>query len=295
MFANIPSIPWGTSKTGIFYAGDSLAEQCRKDFGMPERAFGFVGWPGASSSEMRARLSSMDEGWPYKTEPTNFEERVKFHEAGTIVLSLGTNDCWKGTTDVEWNSNIDWFMSVADGRPVCWFDIKQSTDWVPRSDQLSWYLYAATERYPNLKIIPWKEWCEENPSALLTDGVHIATYEFGCVQGRNKLMRLAVPDANITWGYWYPHTSLPGQSIHLTGWGAAMPKRTDEQFVNLRVDWKHVNRWPVNQTTEDVYARAASGRGWEIWLGPEWKGKWAAVDLLDPKTGLMTPLGERRL
>lgn len=294
---NIPTIPWVGTNAYVMALGDSLMEQCRKDFGMGTRARGFIGWPGASSTDMRQRLTSTAEGWGFTTEVSNYEERRRFVEAGAWVLGLGTNDCWKGTTDAQWIDNIEWFMRQAAGRPVCWFDIKQSGDLVARAAQLGHFLYDATTRHGNLKIIPWGEWALENPSALLPDGVHVATYEYGCQLGRNRLIQHAVPDAPgviSDRGYWYPHSSVAGQSIVLTGWGASAGRRTDVIQVNLRVDWKHVGRWPVNETSDDVFAKAASGRGWRIGLGPEWRGKLAAVDLVDAN-GTFTSLGSRVL
>jgi hypothetical protein len=182
----------------VFGVGDSLLQQCGQVFGMGWRSVGFAAWPGATSADLIGRLDGSGSGWPDWTVTENSlqEERNWFHEAGSLVISLGTNDV-KELTVEQWRANIDWFLMQAHGRPVLWFTIHNPV--FPAAAQLfNDELRAAAERAPNLTLLDWDGWAQAHPGALLPDQVHLATFDDGCRQGQNQLIQRAAPE--------YPNT-----------------------------------------------------------------------------------------
>ena len=60
--AEVPGVAWQGTNPYIFAIGDSLLEQCRQEFGMGWRSLGYIGWPGATSADMRGRLDGTGTG-----------------------------------------------------------------------------------------------------------------------------------------------------------------------------------------------------------------------------------------
>lgn len=288
-----PSVPWTGNNQYIFAVGDSILEQCREDFGMGARSLGFVGWPGATSTQMRERLSSSTEGWPYTTESSNAQERIWFRDAGSLVVALGTNDV-KFLTAEQYRANIDWFMQQSRGRPVQWFNI-YNKPYEALANVFNAELSAATNRWPNLKIMDWNRQARENPG-ILSDGVHVTTYEV-CVNYRNRLIQMAAPHEpgkNAPVGYWYYDPAKSGP-VNLNGWGAGNERtRRDPIQLNIRANWNHVGRYPISSSTGDPWAQAASGRAFGIQLSSSYRGAYVCVDLLDA-AGRFTYLGCRTM
>lgn len=277
-------VPWvGTNPYG-FAIGDSVLEQCHPDFGMSWRSLGFAAWPGATTSDMRDRLTSDREGYPYTTEPSNADERTWFRDAGWLVVALGTNDVWRGIPIEQTRANIDWLMTQARGRPVLWFDVQQSDAFGTGAWYVNAELHAAATRWPNLRILPWTGWVAENHDELL-DGVHVKTYEYGCEQGRNRLIEFGAPAENSSTatptGYWYEDPATTG-TVHLNGWGAAdLPTAGAPVTLNVRSDWGHVGRFPVASPSSDVWAQAADGLSFSVPLTANFRGHLICLDLVD--------------
>jgi hypothetical protein len=273
-----PSIPWVGTNPYVFGMGDSLFEQCRPDMGLGWRSLGIVGWPGATTTAMRERMTSDAEGWPHTTETNHAEELTWFRDAGAWAIGLGTNDV-KTLTVEQWRNNIDWFMRQANGRPVTWYTI-HNPPFQQQAELFNWELFLATDRWPNLKLIEWHKWVAANPAAMLPDGVHVATYEYGCQLGRHRLLQHAVPDVpghTKPRGYWYE-----GGGLTVAGWGAGnAPNRRALIHVNVRVDWKHHGRFPVDQWSGDLWAQTASGRAFSVRLPSSARGRTVCVDLVD--------------
>jgi len=291
----LPDVPWVGANPYGFAIGDSVLEQCRADFGMGWRSLGYVGWPGATTTEMRTRLTDGREGYPYTTEASNAEERQWFRDAGWLVVALGTNDGWRGVPMVETRANIEWIMTEARGRPVLWFDVRQSPQLSAGADAVNEELQAAAGRWPNLKILPWHAWTAANADELI-DGVHVKTYERGCEQGRNRLIRHGAPAestaADNPIGYWYPHPATSGP-VPLTGWLAGYtPRQREYVSLNVRSDYGHVGRWSATGATSDLWAWAAGGRSFSVTLGAEFRGHLICLDAIDA-TGQWTSLGCR--
>lgn len=290
---NVPRIPWtGTNPYG-FAIGDSVLRDCGPEFGMGWRSLGFIGWPGSDTRAMRARLESGTEGWDWTTEPSNAEERVWFRDAGWLVIGLGTIDVKSMGAD-EFRGNVDWFLGQSRGRPVLWFNIV-NPPFQAQVDAFNAVLYEATTRWPNLKVMDWARWVQLNPGSLI-DGVHVAT-SYGCTEGRDRLIRHAAPDVpgeTAPRGYWYEDRSTTGP-VRLNGWGATnAPDRRGRLEVNVRADWAHVGRWPVDKPTSDLWAQTASGRGFGIEIDPGFRGRLLCLDLVDA-AGQFTALGCRRV
>jgi hypothetical protein len=290
-----PRIAWQGTNPYVFAIGDSLLEQCRQDFGMGWRSLGYAAWPGATAGDMRARLDGSGRGWPAwtVTESSVEEERQWFRDAGSLVIALGINDV-KFTTVTQWRANIEWFMNQARGRPVQWFTIHNP----PIQASVDLYnaeLRQATDRWPNLKLMDWHAYAVANPTILLRDQVHLATYREGCQQGRNRLIQHAapaVPGNTKPVGFWYTHPGRTGP-VRLNGWGAAfVPTPAAGVSVNVRVDYRHLTRFPANAPTGDIWAQTASGRAFGHAIGAEHRGRMVCLDLVDQRAQF-TSLGCR--
>ena len=289
-----PRVAWQGSNPYVFAVGDSILEQCGQYYGMGWRSLGFVGWPGATSDDMRGRLDGTGSGWPQwtVTESSVAEERQWFRDAGSLVVALGTNDV-KTMSLARWRANIDWFMGQARGRPVQWFTI-HNPQWQGHVDLFNAELRLATDRWPNLKLMDWAGYAQQNRDLLLYDKVHLATWR-GCVEARDRMIQVAapaVPGRTAPVGYWYPR-NVPTGSVVLNGWAAGfVPDPSRTVSVNVRVDWRHLTRFAASSPTGDPWARTASGRGFEFWLGPEFRGHVFCLDLVDA-AGQFTSLGCR--
>lgn len=292
--ADAPTIPWTGTNPYVFAVGDSIVQQCGEKFGMDWRSLGFVGWPGADSNMMKERLTSGKEGYPFTTESSSAEERQWFRDAGALVVGLGTNDV-KVMTAEQFRANIDWFMGQARNRPVEWFTI-HNPPFKAQSDAFNAELRAATVRYPNLQLLDWDKVVDQNPSIVLSDGVHVATSD-GCDNYRNKLIQIGAPDEpgkETAKGYWYYDARTTG-TVYLNGWGAGNDNnRTAPLWVNVRSNYQHVERFPITGSTGDVWAQAASGRAFSIALPEKYRGTIISVDLVD-STGRFTYLGDRKV
>jgi hypothetical protein len=279
-----PGVPWQGTNPYMFAVGDSLLAQCGEDFGMGWRSLGFIGWDGATSGGMRARLDGTGQGWPASsvTESSVQEERLWFRDAGSLVIALGINDV-KFVTVAEWRDNIDWFMTQARGRPVQWFTL-HNPFFQANVDLFNAELRLATDRWPNLKLMDWERYARANPSVTLSDKVHLATYREGCQLARNRLIQHAapaVPGQTKPTGFWYVDSQKTGP-VRLNGWGAAYaPSPAAGVSVNVRLDWRHFARLPVNGATGDIWAQTASGRAFSHALGAEYRGHTVCLDLVD--------------
>jgi hypothetical protein len=276
-----PTIPWTGGNPYGFALFDSVGRDCGEQFGMGWRSLGMVGWPGANTTMMRQRLTSMSEGWEWTTESSNEEERLWFRDAGFLTIGLGAIDV-KTIPVEEFVANVDWFLAQSRGRPVMWFNIV-NPPFQATVDQFNDALDAAAIRWPNLKIMDWDRWVTEHPGSLI-DGVHVAT-PFACIEGRDRLIRHAAPDvpgSTHPRGWWYGGTG---------GWGAAnTPNLLGPLEVNVRADYVHVGRWSVGSPTNDPWALAASGRGYTVPASAVPPGKLVCMDLVDA-AGQFTSLG----
>src|SRR6478672_4780706 len=114
------SSTWTATTSGVFGLGDSIFMQCGDTLGVGSRSLGMVGWPSATTDDLRARLSSTVQVWPWMTEPSHQAELDGFRTAGTLVIGLGTNDSWR-LSAARYQTNVEWFLQQAHGRPVVWF------------------------------------------------------------------------------------------------------------------------------------------------------------------------------
>ncbi|MGY1617795.1 hypothetical protein ACI797_13740 [Geodermatophilus sp. SYSU D00691] len=291
----VPTVAWQGTNPYMFAIGDSLLEQCGPSFGMGWRSLGYIGWPGATSDDLRGRLDGTGSGWPQwtVTESSVQEERQWFRDAGGLVLSLGTNDV-KVLSLERWRANIDWFMTQARGRPVQWFTV-HNPQWQATVDLFNAELRLATDRWPNLKLMDWERYAQENRGVLLFDKVHLATNAWGCQAARNRMIQHAapaVPGRTAPIGYWYEAPRGTGP-VGLNGWAAGfVPDPGKVVSVNVRVDWRHLTRFPADRPTGDLWAQTASGRAFGHTLGAQYRGHVVCLDLVDA-THQFTALGCR--
>ncbi|SOD93814.1 hypothetical protein [Blastococcus haudaquaticus] len=290
-----PQIAWEGNNPYIFAVGDSVLAQCGQQFGMGWRSLGFIGWGGATASDMRGRLDGTGSGWPADsvTESSVQEERLWFRDAGSLVIALGINDV-KFVTVAEWRDNVDWFMTQARGRPVQWFTI-HNPPFQANVDLFNAELRLATDRWPNLKLMDWERYASAHPEVTISDRVHLAYYREGCELARNRLIQHAapaVPGKTSPTGFWYVDSRTTGR-VALNGWGAAYaPTPAHGVQVNVRVDWRHFARLPVDRPTGDIWANAASAQAFGHSLGAEYRGHAVCLDLVDQR-GQFAHLGCR--
>lgn len=283
--SDTPGIPWTGGNPYGWTMGDSIIEQGGQDAGLGWRSLGFIGWPGADTTMMRGRIEGTipESSWPAwtVTEDSVEMERVWFRDAGFWQIGLGTNDVKTMSAD-QFRANVDWFLEQSRGRPVLWFNIV-NPPFQAQADKFNAVLNDATDRYPNLKVLDWATWVRQNPGALMSDGVHIAT-PYGYDEGRYRLTRAAAPELAADTpprGYWYWNPAGDG-SFGLNGWGSTnAPDPRGPLEINVRADWQHVGRWPVDRATGDLWARTASGHGFGIGMGPGDRGHLYCLDLVD--------------
>ena len=181
---------WLAADPSVFGMGDSLFMQCGDSLGVGTRSMGMVGWPSATSDDLRARMSSGLTDWPWMTEPSHAAELTDFHTAATWVIGLGTNDVKRLTRD-RYAANVEWFMQQAAGRPVLWFNL-HDPHYPATVATFNQVLADAGQRWPNLRILDWNGLVSAAPEALAADGVHVASYQ-ACRRSRNALIQAAVP------------------------------------------------------------------------------------------------------
>ena len=175
----------------VFGVGDSLLLQCGESLGLGTRSLGMIGWVGGSSTDLRTRLTSTGNSWPYMTEASHAQEIADWKAASTWVIGLGTNDIATNTPASTFKANVDWFMARAAGRPVLWFNLHYPLH-QKRIDTYNVVLAQAAQRYPNLTILNWARYAKAHPEALRADEVHLATFD-ACRDGRFALTRAAMP------------------------------------------------------------------------------------------------------
>ncbi|WP_328291654.1 GDSL-type esterase/lipase family protein [Kineococcus sp. NBC_00420] len=167
---------------------------------VPAATAACFGWPGSTSDEMQAFVE--DQGfrsaWPGMPLPTaTVDLRRAVDDSDVLVLGLGTNDALRDraafptrtwplgdTAPVPsghvpvgngyFDQKIDWFMGLAAGKPVYWYDLgfngtdRATGDYFrARNERLA----AATRRWPNLHVMAWSGVVAAHPE-FLVDEVH---------------------------------------------------------------------------------------------------------------------------
>lgn len=183
---------WSAATAGVFGVGDSIFMQCGDTLGAGTRSLGMVGWPGATTQDLRARLTATSPTivWPWMTQPTHQAELDGFHEAGALVIGLGTNDV-KHLTAAAFQANVEWFLQQAAGRPVLWFNI-HNPDFRAQVTPFNRILASEATRRPNLRIMDWSGYTAAHPEVLAPDGVHLKSYA-ACRSSRFALIHAALP------------------------------------------------------------------------------------------------------
>ncbi|WP_432563924.1 hypothetical protein [Kineococcus sp. SYSU DK003] len=159
------------------------------------------GWPGATSDEMQAYVENpgFRSSWPNMLLPMpGVDLRAAVRSSDVLVVGLGTNDALRdragydvrswpqgdvaplpsGHVPVDngyFDQKIDYFMQLAAGKPVYWYDLgyhggDRATAYYfsHRNDRLQ----QATRRWPNLRILPWAAAVRGNPRMMI-DEVHV--------------------------------------------------------------------------------------------------------------------------
>lgn len=182
---------WAAATPSVFGLGDSLFMQCGETLGLRTRSLDMIGWGSATSTDMRARLTSSASDWPYMTEPSHADELADARDASSWVVGLGTNDVRVGMTAAQYQENVNWFMEQAAGRPVLWFNLYYPT----RQSTVATFngvLAAAAQQWPNLRILDWNGYVTAHPEVLFSDRVHLASFD-ACRQGRFALIQANIP------------------------------------------------------------------------------------------------------
>ncbi|GAA4739768.1 hypothetical protein GCM10023328_21040 [Modestobacter marinus] len=187
---------WTSTKATVFGMGDSLFAQCGDTLGLGARSLGMVGWWGGTSQDMRNRMTSTAEDWPYTSERSHAEELADFRQAGSWVVGLGTNDVVVSTA-AQFRANVEWFMQQSQGRPVQWFNIHHP-QYAAKADAYNAVLNDAATRWPNLRILDWHGHATTHPRVIAGDQLHIADHAAGCDNGRFRLIQSSVPQVSGT-------------------------------------------------------------------------------------------------
>lgn len=185
-----PWTAWTAASPGVFGIGDSLLMQCGRTLGLGRRSLGMVGWPSATSDDLRARMSNPAGDWPFTTEPSHADELAGFRDAGTWVVGLGTNDVTRLSV-ARFRENVGWFLEQSGGRPVLWFTVHRPAHRAQVA-AVNQVLADAEQRWPNLRLLDWHGYVAAHPEVLAADGIHIASYA-ACREGRLALVQEAVP------------------------------------------------------------------------------------------------------
>ena len=188
--APVTAPKWIATSPSVFGMGDSLFMQCGDSLGLGSRSLGMVGWPSATSDDLRARMSSTVADWPWMTEPSHAAELAAFRTASTWVIGLGTNDV-RHLSSARYRANVDWFLQQAAGRPVLWFTVHNPR--YPAQEAVFNHVLAdAAQRWPDLHLLDWNGYVTAHPEALSADGIHLASYR-ACRDARFPLIQAAIP------------------------------------------------------------------------------------------------------
>lgn len=160
------------SQNGIFMFGDSISVSTGRDLAVMMSA--------ATGDSMAVNNWSSR---PTTPSVDALQDWVTTYGApNRILMATGSNDIF---SPPAMDAQIDRTMNiVGPTRRVFWVDVQVSR-WnysaaIQLADQrntgwVNTQLHGATERWPNLTIIPWNYWLASNPARLtmyLSDGVH---------------------------------------------------------------------------------------------------------------------------
>jgi lysophospholipase L1-like esterase len=204
------SITWQScSGAGQFFASDA-------SLWLRERDGGCHGWSGATTADMAfqvqgGRFWSNGDGQPHPYFPNRgmadvWNVREAMDRADVIVFGLGTNDANRRTgcatigpytpwpvqidnapgsgpnpppcqlTDQQFREHIDYFVWLANGKPVFWVDVAVTNPADPayaHQDAINREIWAAAGRHANFHPIPWNRAVTANPG-YVGDGVHLS-------------------------------------------------------------------------------------------------------------------------
>lgn len=204
-----------------------------------DRDGGCHGWSGGTVADIAfevqgGRFLSNGSGQPHPYFPNRglanvWSLREAMDRADAWVIGLGTNDANRRTsckeigpqtpwpiqisrpaadggdtvpcqlTDQQFRDHIAFFMWLAAGRPVYWYDVGVTNPDDPAAahqDEINAQLWLATSRYPNLHVIPWSRLTAEHPE-YVRDGVHLS--EAGGV-ARWQALRAALNGCGVRTG-----------------------------------------------------------------------------------------------
>ncbi len=182
---------------------------------LEQRDGGCYGFAGATTADMAfmvqgGRFYSPDPGQPHPYFPDRgmadpYSVREAMDRAEVLVVGLGTNDANRrascGTRaatfwpvqipnapgsgpnpppceldDRQIREHIDYFVWLARGKPVFWFDVAVTDPTDPayaHQDAINAQIWAAAGRHVSFHPVPWQRAVAANPSHL-RDGVHVS-------------------------------------------------------------------------------------------------------------------------
>jgi lysophospholipase L1-like esterase len=84
------------------------------------------------------------------------------------VVALGSNDGLDASELTIWVDDL--MAHLQNVRRVYWVNLRQFREWVPAANAV---LSAATQRWPNLRIIDWDARATPDPGLVYDDGLHL--------------------------------------------------------------------------------------------------------------------------
>lgn len=138
----------------VFVLGDSVILGAQNQVAF---RLSFTGW--------QATLYAAESLHSYNVGPVIDASRPGFGEI--VVVALGHND--EGTPG-QFTAWVDDVMAhLRDVRQVFWVNLRNFREWVPAANA---DLEAATQRWPNLRIIDWDARSSPDPGLVVADGIH---------------------------------------------------------------------------------------------------------------------------
>ncbi len=190
-----------TRCSGVVHIGDSTSEGLVSPEYLPnpqQRIAAQYGRVGATTQHLEisgARsIYERYEGQPNAYDVAEAWRKMGFH--GCWVFALGTNEAANvaaGST-IDYAQRIDMMMSVANGGPVMWVNVRslQTTGPYAEANMKAWdqALLRACNSYPNMRIYDWAS--DVKDSWFIDDGIHFTSIGYAA---RSKLIAGALLQA----------------------------------------------------------------------------------------------------
>jgi peptidoglycan/LPS O-acetylase OafA/YrhL len=196
-----PPPPLRTSCRAVAHIGDSTSDGLISSDYLPDPAQRIAAqYADVGVRRVRFAISgarSVVEGLPGQVNGYNVaRDLVRSGFRGCWVIALGTNDTADVVvgSEVGRSARIREMMSVANGEPVMWVNVKSllATGPYAESEMRLWNqaLLQACARYPNMRVFDWAALAQDN--WFISDGIHYTSVGYAA---RSRLIAQALARA----------------------------------------------------------------------------------------------------